>query len=172
MSPKLINTSEHLSRIGDGFDFLSAMLASVEVISRHHFYRIDKDGLDHPCESATDVLTGNSLDTYKFEDIELASEAVIEAARQIYKAHIGTGPVKITAHMFVAKAGSYSFPVHQDPVDVVVFCIDGCKTMEVDGKNYIVRKGMGLLMPANIPHRATNKYDSIMLSLGFEKINQ
>lgn len=73
-----------------------------------------------------------------------------------------------TVHCYIAPASAASFPEHQDPVDVEIKCLEGIKTMNIAGKDVEIPAGESVLIPANTPHRATNKYASIMLSIGYE----
>lgn len=73
-----------------------------------------------------------------------------------------------TVHCFIAPAGAVSFPEHQDPVDVEIICLEGVKTLNVAGKDIELHKNESVLIPANTKHRATNKYASVMLSIGYE----
>lgn len=73
-----------------------------------------------------------------------------------------------TVHCFISPSGAPSFPEHKDPYDVRIKCISGIKTMEVEGKRIEIKEGNDILIPANTPHKATNEYDSIMLSIGYE----
>lgn len=74
-----------------------------------------------------------------------------------------------TVHCFVSPKGAMSFPEHQDPVDLEIKCIEGIKTMEVNGEEKDILEGESLFIAANTPHRATNKHASVMLSIGYEK---
>lgn len=168
MVPKLIDMIRYLPSIGDCGLFYFDVICTELIQDRECIYRIDDKGLDHKCDMIV-ALDSSSSETIKIECIELVSAGFMRTAKAVQKAEITESYRDITGHLFKAKAGGYSFPVHTDPVDVIVWCIDGCKTMEVDGREYVVEKGMGLLMPANIPHRATNKFDSVMISIGFEE---
>lgn len=73
-----------------------------------------------------------------------------------------------TVHCFVSFAGAPSFLDHRDSCDVEIVCIEGTKTMIVDGTAAEVAQGTSLKIPANVLHRATNKFDAIVLSIGRE----
>lgn len=71
-----------------------------------------------------------------------------------------------TVHCFISKAGAPSFPEHTDTCDVTIHCVSGIKTMEVNGVEHIIHEGKEIHIPEGTPHRATNRYDSIILSIG------
>lgn len=73
-----------------------------------------------------------------------------------------------TVHCYVSPAGAASFPDHQDPMDVEIKCLEGIKTLVVAGKEVELHPGESIFIPANTVHRATNKYASMMLSIGHE----
>lgn len=73
-----------------------------------------------------------------------------------------------TVHCYIAPAGAQSFDAHTDPYDVEIKCISGVKTMIVDGKEIDINKGESILIPSDVLHTATNKHDSVMLSIGYE----
>jgi hypothetical protein len=114
-------------------------------------YRIDIDLKDYPIEIASVgyyIAEGNQ--TVKVEGLE----------------NYLTQFQPKTVHCFIAKAGAPSFPEHTDLTDVTIYCIDGIKTMEVEGVEREIAKGDSIFIPVGTFHRATNKYDSIMLSVG------
>ena len=41
--------------------------------------------------------------------------------------------------------------------------------MEINGERVEIGEGQEILIPANVPHKATNEFDSVMLSIGYEK---
>tara|TARA_B110000908_G_C9877574_1_gene281145 strand:- start:75 stop:452 length:378 start_codon:yes stop_codon:yes gene_type:complete len=69
-------------------------------------------------------------------------------------------------HCYISPKGAPSFPLHLDPCDVIIKCIEGKKTMIIDDKTVTINKGEEVLIPANTLHRATNKYSSVILSIG------
>ena len=74
-----------------------------------------------------------------------------------------------TVHCYISPAGAPSFKEHTDPYDVKIKCISGTKTMEINGERVEIGEGQEILIPANVPHKATNEFDSVMLSIGYEK---
>jgi mannose-6-phosphate isomerase-like protein (cupin superfamily) len=71
-----------------------------------------------------------------------------------------------TVHIFYARKNSPSFDTHTDPIDIVLEVTHGVKTIEVNGVSTVIPQGICLFVPANTLHRATNEYESIMLSWG------
>ena len=171
MTPKLIDLSEFLSDVRDGFTFYATALTDPQIVSKQLIFRIDADGLDHRCLTAAEAMSCADSQTIKIEGLENDPE-LYEIARKICHKHITVDERKITIHLFYAIKNAPSFPTHTDPVDVVVLCLSGVKEMEADSKFFSIEAGQGLFMPANLPHRAINGHDSIMLSLGFEKIDK
>lgn len=114
---------------------------------------IDKEGKDHPI----DIL---SIDYYIAEaNLTVKVEGMEKVYHQYYPS---------TVHVFISPAGAPSFDSHQDPCDVEIHCVSGTKTMVIDGKDVILKAGDFVKIPANTWHHATNEYDSIMLSVGYE----
>jgi mannose-6-phosphate isomerase-like protein (cupin superfamily) len=74
-----------------------------------------------------------------------------------------------TVHCFISPRGAASFAEHTDPVDLEIKCLEGTKTMIVEGKEIDVHEGHSIYIPAGTPHKATNKYSSVMLSIGHEQ---
>jgi len=71
-----------------------------------------------------------------------------------------------TVHCYISPKGAPSFPLHLDPYDVTIKCIEGEKTMIIDDKKVVIKEGQEVLIPANTPHQATNESDSVILSIG------
>jgi len=114
---------------------------------------IDPQGRDHP----VDMLSINKF---------LAEEKVtvkVEGMESVF-----TEYAPATVHVYVSPKNAASFANHTDPYDVDIHCVQGIKTMKVDGKEYWINEGQTLRIPANVPHEATNEYNSIMLSIGYE----
>lgn len=73
-----------------------------------------------------------------------------------------------TVHCYISPKGARSFDPHCDPVDVTIKCIEGIKTLIVDGKEVSLHAGDSVLIPKGTLHQATNKHSSMMLSIGNE----
>lgn len=112
---------------------------------------IDDNGLDHPIDQYEVAFrVAENKYTVKIEDLE----------------QILTEFFPHTVHCFIAPAGAASFDTHEDPCDVTIYCVEGVKSMIVDGVEKNIKSGEKLFIPKNTPHRATNKYKSVMLSIG------
>lgn len=103
----------------------------------------------------------------KIEGMERYSNSFFEQCIIQAKNHNHIGPT--TCHLFLAFAGSPSFPVHTDPDDVVIHCCEGTKTMVLEDQYIVMKPGDTLYIPADTPHQALNEYDAITLSFGLEK---
>ena len=114
---------------------------------------IDDQGRDH----VIDLL---SVDYYIAEN---KNTVKVEGLENYFTEHLPN-----SVHCYVSPAGAASFNEHTDPVDVKIVCVDGTKTMEVNGEEIEIPAGKSITIPANTPHRATNKYRSTMLSVGYE----
>lgn len=71
-----------------------------------------------------------------------------------------------TVHLYIAPENAKSFGLHFDPYDVIINVLHGKKSFTVDGLDHVVNEGEVLHIPANVEHCATNKYASVMLSIG------
>jgi mannose-6-phosphate isomerase-like protein (cupin superfamily) len=112
---------------------------------------IDENGLDHQIDQYQVVFrVAENKFTVKIEDLE----------------QILTEYHPKTVHCFVAPAGATSFDTHKDPCDVTIYCIEGIKSMIIDDIEHDIQAGETLFIPKNTPHRAINKYKSVMLSIG------
>lgn len=115
---------------------------------------IDEQGRDHDIElSVVDYYIAEGKYTVKVEGLESYFNEYFPK----------------TVHCYIAPAGAPSFESHADPYDVEIKCINGIKTMIVDGEKVLIREGERILIPANVLHKATNEYDSVMLSIGHEQ---
>lgn len=112
---------------------------------------IDENGLDHP------------IDQYEvaFRVVENKFTVKIEDLEQILTEYNPR-----TVHCFIAPAGAASFDTHKDLCDVTIYCVEGVKSMIIDGVEHDIQAGESVFIPKNTPHRATNKYRSVMLSIG------
>jgi mannose-6-phosphate isomerase-like protein (cupin superfamily) len=127
---------------------------------------IDNLGRQIQIESVSHFLSYTKC-TIKIESMEKYNQKFFEYCQTLATKYNHTGPV--TCHGFRAYADSPSFPIHKDPDDVLIYVVKGVKTMEIQGKIAQIVAGDSILIPANIPHRAINTHDSLMLSFGLEK---
>ena len=114
-------------------------------------YIIDSDGLDHIIEK-DQVFYYIAQEQYTVK---------LEGLEQYY-----TQYKPKTVHMYISPAGARSFPVHTDPYDVELRVEQGIKTIEIGGVEREVADY--IFIPKDTPHQATNKYSSIILSIGDE----
>lgn len=70
-----------------------------------------------------------------------------------------------TIHVFISPMFAYAFGEHKEPYDVLLKVIQGSKTIVVDSVEQTIETDGEFLIPANTPHYATNKSDSVMLSI-------
>ncbi len=75
-------------------------------------------------------------------------------------------PYDGTIHIFYAPVDAPSFPVHTDPIDIYIECLDGCKIMEIDDKYVVIEKGTKVFIPAETPHIALNSEKALTFSYG------
>ena len=127
---------------------------------------IDFDGKVHKAHSFSEVLK-NSHNTIKMERMENFSRAMNEECLALAKKYNHTeGP--ITCHLFYAKKGSPSFKPHTDPFDVVIYCCEGTKTIEINGIMHDINVGEYFHIPSGTLHQAFNNSEALTLSFAFE----
>jgi len=105
--------------------------------------------------------------TIKLEGFETFDRDVWDWCRLQANAYKHHG--RVSAHVFMAPAGGYTFKPHTDPDDVLIYVVEGEKGMVVETTVYDLKAGDSLFIPANTPHYAVNNKASIMVSLGLEK---
>lgn len=113
---------------------------------------IDELGRDHTIDIlSVDYYIAQEQYTVKVEGLE----------------HHFNMPAK-TVHCYISPKGAASFDPHTDPVDVEIKCLEGIKTLVVDGKNIELAPGESIMIPKGTVHEATNKFSSVMLSIGHD----
>lgn len=131
-------------------------LLSKDCFKNHDVSCIDRDGNQH-------YVKAESYPEYQGTvSILLVTDNTIKIEQ--YEKQFGY--TDRTAHIFYNKANGPSFGVHTDPVDVLIECLDGVKTMEVEGKEISLEPHDTLFIPANTPHRALNYEKALMISYG------
>jgi mannose-6-phosphate isomerase-like protein (cupin superfamily) len=114
---------------------------------------IDEQGRDHVIDLLSiDYYIAEGKHTVKVEGLETYFTEYADS----------------TVHCYVSPKGAVSFNEHTDPVDVEIKCITGTKTMIVNSTEIEIAQGTSLMIPKNTLHRATNKYSSVMLSIGYK----
>jgi len=105
--------------------------------------------------------------TVKLEGMEKYSPSIFYRCSwyKIKHAHAGA----VTCHGFIAHENSPSFGMHTDPDDVIIYCVDGEKSLIIDDKYTTLKVGEEVFIPANTPHMALNEKSAFTLSFGLEK---
>lgn len=75
----------------------------------------------------------------------------------------------VTCHGFIAQENSPSFDMHTDPDDVIIYCVDGEKSLIIADKYISIKAGEEVFIPADTPHMALNEKSAFTLSFGLEK---
>jgi mannose-6-phosphate isomerase-like protein (cupin superfamily) len=131
--------------LNDILQFVSEPKSKVEA------FVIDEDGLDHRISrQMIPYHIAEGLKTVKIEGLE----------------HLLVQYKPKTVHCFISKSGAPSFPEHTDLCDVTILCISGTKTISISGVENTLHEGDSVFIPEGTVHRATNKHDSIILSIG------
>ena len=129
---------------------------------------IDKDGKEHTARSPADLAVCDDKCTVKVEGMERWSPEIFNLLQE-FKDLFKTFDKPVTCHLFKSFKDGYTFKKHEDISDVIIYVLNGVKTMEVNEYEYIIDKNEYILIPKKTPHKATNKHDSMMLSIAFEE---
>jgi mannose-6-phosphate isomerase-like protein (cupin superfamily) len=127
---------------------------------------INKKGEQIPLLSFSELYNDQEA-TVKIEGMEKFNLTLFNKCEEYKALHNHVGPV--TCHLFMARSNSPSFKEHTDPDDVIIYCVEGKKTLTVNGENVILREGEEVFIPANTPHKASNEFAALTLSFGLEK---
>lgn len=104
----------------------------------------------------------------KIEGMERLNQKLWDYCRHIRNERVWDMPV--SCHVFVANENVESFPDHVDPEDVLLYVVEGEKTIILDNASEITMVRFdSMLIEANSIHRAINNKKSVMLSIGFDK---
>jgi len=71
-----------------------------------------------------------------------------------------------TMHIFYNPIDGPSFEEHTDPVDVVIYCCDGNKILEIEGSTKLLNPGEQVEIPKGTKHRALNTQEALIFSYG------
>jgi mannose-6-phosphate isomerase-like protein (cupin superfamily) len=126
---------------------------------------IDEDGKQIYLNSLGDLYKYNAC-TIKIEQMEKYNQSIFNFCKELAIKYNHDGPV--SCHAFRAFKDSVSFGLHTDPDDVIILGVAGIKWMNIDSKEHCIGPNQSVLIPANTPHEALNKEDSLMLSFGLE----
>lgn len=147
-------------------------LTSPFYIEQNVSFYIDKEKKIRPLTSYSqyiDVFEKGHV--IKLERVEHTNATFFELANSVKSSMGHVGPV--TIHAFISPAGSQSFDLHTDPDDVLIYVVEGNKTMVTCDNGQMVEhrlaEGDSLFIPAGQPHMAINTERSITLSIGLEK---
>lgn len=156
--------------LGDGFSFFARIVADEEVYKEDKVQIIKSDGRDYVAKTQGVVFNSDQKTTVKVEGLEDPKYGISRFLDILHKEQMPKtfATHDTSCHLFYAPKDAASFPTHTDPVDLIILCIHGKKTMEIDGVEVEIPFGAYVNIPANTPHRATNKYGSVMLSIGAE----
>jgi mannose-6-phosphate isomerase-like protein (cupin superfamily) len=111
-------------------------------------------------------LRGGS-NSIKVEGMEKYSKEFFYRCKHYAEKYNHQGPV--TCHLFMARAGDPSFPMHTDPDDVIILCCEGKKVMKLKDETVIINSGEELHIPYDTPHQALNECEALTLSFGLER---
>ena len=127
---------------------------------------INTKGEQIPLSSFSELYSNEGV-TIKIEGMEKFNRTLYDKCEELKTKYNHNGPV--TCHVFIAKTDSPSFGLHTDPDDVLIYCIEGKKTLSVNGEYIVLREGEEIFIPADTPHIAHNEYAALTLSFGLEK---
>jgi mannose-6-phosphate isomerase-like protein (cupin superfamily) len=132
--------------------------------------RLDPDHQQREVHSPLEALDTQPK-TLKIEEVDRIFRDVFEMSQAVNRL---TGHDGYTvAHLFWAQPGSPSLVKHQDPFDITLTCVYGRKTLEIEGERVVLdADNPSVFMPAGTWHRATNEFESIMISFGNEPFLQ
>lgn len=117
--------------------------------------------------SSFSELYNDPESTIKVEGMEKFSIEIYNKCQYLSLKYSHKGP--ITCHAFIAKANAPSFPLHTDPDDVIILCVEGDKKLLIKDEYILLRAGEDVYIPANTPHQAFNESAAFTLSFGLEK---
>ena len=138
------------------FENFENWLLTEDCFENHDVSHIDVNGKQH-------YLKHSEYMGYLGEiTVLIANKATIKV-EQVEK---WFGYMDRTAHAFYNAANGPSFDTHTDPIDVLIECLDGRKTLEIDGEEVVLEPHDKVLIPANTEHRALNYEKALMISYG------
>jgi mannose-6-phosphate isomerase-like protein (cupin superfamily) len=132
------------------------------VYQQRLLYYIDDLGRQIPIENLGQ-LHSNYGKTIKMEGVEKLNRTIFNFCNSF--GH--KGPV--TCHIFRSFPDSYSFPMHQDPDDVLLVLTEGTKDLIIKDTKINLKAGDRFFINAGTSHQAFNTSESLLLSIGFEK---
>lgn len=139
----------------DFIEFTNFVL-SEQCFENHDVSYIDKEGKQHYL----------AFDDFYIYQAKVAKQLMTKNTIKVEQVEKLFDFKDVTAHIFFNKPEGFSFGVHTDPVDVLIACLDGKKSLEIDGKEVHLEQNESVLIPANTPHRALNYEKALMISYG------
>ena len=138
------------------FENFENWLLTTDCFENHDVSHIDVNGNQHYIKHSEYMAYLGEM------TVLIANKATIkvEQVEQWY------GYTDRTAHAFYNAANGPSFDTHTDPIDVLIECLDGKKTLEIDGGTVVLGPHDKVLIPANTAHRALNYEKALMISYG------
>lgn len=145
-------------------NFLKA-IQSKYIYEQNMVFSIDENGRERSVENFAEIMR-YPLRSVKIERMEDYNKKILSYCEQLRERYMHFGP--ITCHLFYANAGAYSFREHTDPDDVIIYCCEGQKIINVDGAFFNILPDSWKKIPANTPHQALNETEALTLSFGLE----
>lgn len=129
------------------------------------------DGKQHVLDSVGEYIAlleshGEML-CIKIEGMEKLSRKLWDFCNSAVNPPGESGP--FSCHCFISPQDSPSFPDHTDPDGVLLYVVEGEKYINSGAYWHAIPAGQALYIPPGTVHRAVNRFDSVMLSIGFDK---
>lgn len=173
----------HLKEINDRVQSLNKDIVTAhEAISRSNYCNLNGDvtilesGVGRITSTLADILKilrKDGSDGIKTNGLEYYNASLYKLSAFIKDLLNSDLISHVTLHVFESKYNTESFPLHTDPADVILCMLEGSKVMDIDNGNCIVSETITvdnpLYIPMNIPHKALNHENNIMLSIGIER---
>lgn len=140
-----------------------------------NFEKFEEFLLSQECYDNHDVFIIDSNQCMHHIDIDNYIEYQAEMAKHLFKEEV---TIKVhqmesyfnynygTIHVFHSPKNGPTFPEHTDLTDVMIKCLDGIKTMEIEGKQVTLQPGESVTIKTRTFHRALNHEKALMASHG------
>jgi len=140
-----------------------------------NFEEFEKFLLSQECYDNHDVFIIDVNQCIHHIDIDNHIEYQAEMAKHLFKEEV---TIKIeqmesyfnyndgTIHVFHSPKNGPTFPEHTDTTDVMIVCLDGVKTMEIEGKPVTLQPNENVYITTRTYHRALNYEKALMASHG------
>src|SRR6202140_3459802 len=87
----------------------------------------------------------------------------LETMSDLISRKVATGEKAIVAQVFLKKDAVV--PEHHHESEQITYIMEGALKFELEGREVIVRKGEGLHIPSNVPHRAVAVENTLDLDI-------